>query len=227
MPAVIEHIERTTGPDPDVTIIWLHGLGADGHDFEPIVPELDLPAAPAIRFIFPHAPMQPVTVNGGMVMRAWYDITGLEMARNEDAAGITRSAELVAGLIEREVGRGIHSDHIFLAGFSQGGAIALYTGLRYAEPLAGLIALSTYLPLAKHIPGEAHASNKGIPIFMAHGSFDPVVPLPLGDHSHQWLQAHDYDVEWHTYPMQHSVSPDEIRDLAEWLRRRLAAIQSQ
>ncbi len=220
---VIEHIERSTGENPTATIIWLHGLGADGHDFEPIVPELDLPADTPVRFIFPHAPKQPVTINGGMVMRAWYDLTGTEFARREDAAGVMRSAQLIEKLIQREIERGIPSTRIFLAGFSQGGAIALQTGLRYPQPLAGILALSTYLPLADRLSSEAHASNRAVPIFMAHGLYDPVVPFALGDHSFQVLQENGYNIEWHSYPMPHSVHPDEIRDIGAWLRLRLAA----
>ena len=160
-------------------------------------------------------------------MRAWYDLTGLVLVHREDAEGIMRSAQLIKQLIAREIERGVAAQNIILAGFSQGGAMALYTGLRYSEPLAGIIALSSYLPLAERLAAEAHTANNDTPIFMAHGSFDPVVPLPLGDHSHQWLQTHGYNVDWHTYPMQHSVNPDEIRDLGEWLRNRLVAMQAQ
>ena len=220
---VIEHIERGTGENPNATIIWLHGLGADGHDFEPIVPELDLPADTPVRFIFPHAPKQPVTINGGMVMRAWYDLTGTEFARGEDATGVMRSAQLVEQLIAREIERGIPSTRIFLAGFSQGGAIALHTGVRYPQPLAGILALSTYLPLADRLTTEAQEANRTVPIFMAHGLYDPVVPFALGDHSFQILQENGYNIEWHSYPMPHSVNPDEIRDIGAWLRQRLAA----
>jgi len=226
MTSVIEHIERATGEDPTVTIIWLHGLGADGHDFEPIVPELGLPATPVIRFIFPHAPLRPVTVNGGMVMRAWYDVKAVDLSRREDPAGIEESDKLIQQLIVREEKRGIAPGRIFLAGFSQGGAISLHTGLRYSKPLAGIIALSTYLPLAERFTEEANTANQNVPIFMAHGMFDPVIPVVLGDRSHQLLQGHGYQVEWHTYPMQHSVSLDEISDLGEWLRHRLAAVTS-
>ncbi len=217
----LEFIERTTGPEPTHAIIWLHGLGADGHDFEPIVPELDLPEKPAIRFIFPHAPKQSVTINAGMVMRAWYDISGLDFIGHEDQTGIRRSSEMVRRLIEHENTRGIPGNRIILAGFSQGGAIALHLGLRHTESLAGILALSTYLPLARYTASEVHEANRKTPIFMAHGNFDPVVPFMLGDTSHQQLQAMGYDVEWHTYPIPHSVSLDEIRDISTWLKSRI------
>jgi len=217
----LDFIERTTGPEPTHAIIWLHGLGADGHDFEPIVPELDLSEKPAIRFIFPHAPKQAVTINAGMVMRAWYDISGLDFIGHEDQTGIRRSSDLVRALIENENTRGIPSNRIILAGFSQGGAIALHLGLRHTESLAGILALSTYLPLARYTASEVNEANRNTPIFMAHGSFDPVVPFMLGDSSHQQLQAMGYDVEWHTYPIPHSVSLDEIRDISAWIKKRL------
>ena len=221
MSNTLDFIERELGENPSYSIIWLHGLGADGHDFEPIVPELNLPPGIAVRFIFPHAPQQPVTVNWGMVMRAWYDIKSIDIARTVDEAGVEQSAAAIRALIEREIARGIPSARIILAGFSQGGAVALHTGLQYPATLAGLIGLSTYLPLPDHLHGESLQANRNTPLFMAHGSYDPVVPVTLGDQTHQRLQELGYRVEWHTYPMEHAVNLDEIRDLGAWLRLRL------
>ncbi|MDH3640075.1 MAG: alpha/beta hydrolase [Gammaproteobacteria bacterium] len=217
----LEYIQRQNGNQPEYTVIWLHGLGADGYDFEPIVPALKLPADPVVRFVFPHAPMRPVTINGGMVMRAWYDISAMEMVRNEDAAGVEQSAAQVRDLIAEQNRDGIPTERIILAGFSQGGAIALHTGLRYAEALAGIMALSTYVPLKQRLAKEAHASNLGTSVFMAHGTSDPVIPLTLGDASRKLLQELGYPVEWRTYPMQHAVSPEEIDDIGRWLRARM------
>ncbi len=217
----LEFVERATGAEPGSSVIWLHGLGADGYDFEALVPELNLPAEKPVRFIFPHAPRQPVTINGGMVMRAWYDITGTEMIRQEDDAGIRRSAASIHHLIHQENARGIAAGNIILAGFSQGGAIALHTGLRYPESLAGILALSTYLPLSAQLEPEAHAANQSTPIFMAHGLYDPVIPLILAESSRTKLQQAGYNVEWHSYPMPHAVSPQEIHDISRWLRQRL------
>jgi phospholipase/carboxylesterase len=217
----LEFVERTTGVEPTYSVIWLHGLGADGYDFEPLVPELNLPADKAVKFIFPHAPRQPVTINGGMVMRAWYDITGAEMIRQEDDEGIRRSAASIRDLIQKENARGITTGNIILAGFSQGGAIALHTGLRYPESLAGILALSTYLPLSALLDREAHVANQSTPIFMAHGLYDPVIPLILAESSRTRLQRAGYNVEWHSYPMPHAVSPEEIRDISHWFRQRL------
>ena len=204
------------------SVIWLHGLGADGHDFEAIVPELDLPESSSVRFIFPHAPERPVTINSGYVMRAWYDIQSLDFDAAQDAAGIRQSAEQVAALIEAEHQRGIPYEKIILAGFSQGGVIALQTGLRFPHRLAGILALSTYLALPNTLAAEASAVNRDIPIFMAHGIDDSVVPFPLGEASQQQLVALGYCVQWHRYPMDHSVHPDEIVDLATWLVETLA-----
>ena len=173
-----------------------------------------------MRFIFPHAPRQAVTINGGMVMRAWYDITGAEMIRQEDDAGIRRSAEAIRDMIQTENARGIATGNIILAGFSQGGAIALHTGLRYPESLAGILALSTYLPLSAQLEPEAHAANQSTPIFMAHGLYDPVIPLILAEASRTKLQQAGYSVEWHSYPMPHAVSPQEIHDISHWFRQR-------
>ena len=218
----IETIEVETGAAPRAAVIWLHGLGADGHDFEPIVPELDLPPAPAVRFVFPHAPAMPVTVNGGMVMRAWYDVYGLDGPRREDEAGIRASQARVEALLAREKARGVGAARIVLAGFSQGGAVALQTALRHAERLAGVLALSTYLPLAATLPAEASPANRDVPVFMAHGSHDPIVPVDRATRSRDRLREAGYAVEWHEYPMAHAVCGEEIADVAAWLRARLA-----
>lgn len=211
---MLDYIEREFGKNPDFTVIWLHGLGADGHDFEPIVPELNLTTDAGIRFLFPHAPHQPVTINGGMVMRAWYDIMSMEIAREIDEAGIERSAEQVRVLIDQETDRGIDSTHIILAGFSQGGAVALHTGLLLDGPLLGILGLSTYVPVPAKIMG---AQNPTVPIFMGHGTHDPIVPVQLGLRSYEFLKAQGRPVQWHTYPMEHSVNMNEIRDVGSWM----------
>lgn len=218
----LECIERETGPQPTHAVIWLHGLGADGNDFVPLVPELVAADWPALRFIFPHAPIRPVTVNGGMRMRAWYDIKGLDIADKQDAEGIFASVAAVAALIARENARGVPTARIFLAGFSQGGAIALSAGLRHAEPLAGIIALSTYLPLAERVPAERSEANAAVPIFQGHGSLDPVVPLILGERSRNALRGLGYTVDWHAWPMAHQVCLEEILALRDWLGARFA-----
>jgi phospholipase/carboxylesterase len=205
------------------SVIWLHGLGADGHDFVPIVPELNLPANPAVRFIFPHAPVRPVTINNGMRMRAWYDIKVLSAAGPEDEAGIRASAALLAQYVEREREAGIAANRIVVAGFSQGGAIALHAGLRYPERLAGILALSTYLPLRATFTAEAAPANRELPILMCHGRFDPMLPMQLGLVSRDFLRSAGYTVEWKEYPMQHQVCVDEIHDIAGWLAARFAA----
>jgi phospholipase/carboxylesterase len=217
-PAPLETLEIETGRAPRSSVIWLHGLGADGHDFEPIVGELTLPAQP-IRFVFPHAPMQPVTINGGMVMRAWYDIVSEDLSRREDAAGVRASQQLLETLVAREMARGSPAARIVLAGFSQGGAIALQTGLRYAERLAGIMALSTYLPIADSLPAEAHAANRDVPIFYAHGTQDPIIPMSRAERSRELLTESGYSVEWHPYAMPHAVCAQEIHDIGDWLRR--------
>ena len=199
-------------------MIWLHGLGADGHDFEPIVPEFGLPDSLAVRFVFPNAPLRPVTINMGMRMRAWYDIFQLGGGA-EDEAGIRSSQDLLESLISREVKRGILHNKIVLAGFSQGGAIALQTGLRHAERLAGVLALSTYLPLSKTLEKERAAANSDLPIFMAHGEYDDMIPLDRAAGSRDALQALGYAPEWREYPMPHSVCPQEIADIAAFLLR--------
>ena len=209
--------------DAQYSIIWLHGLGANGHDFEPIVPELNLPPAIKLRFVFPHAPQQPVTINSGVVMPAWYDIVSPELDHREDETGIRRSQQHIDALIQRENVRGVATENIIIAGFSQGGAIALHTGLRYPQRLAGILALSTYLPLVQTVRQEVSKINQDLPIFMAHGSHDPIVPLRLGDDSRHYLEQFGYQPEWKTYFMEHSVCPDEIRDISQWLFRLLAS----
>jgi phospholipase/carboxylesterase len=219
MNTIIPHIMLESGKHPQHSIIWLHGLGADGQDFVPIADELQLPAP--VRYIFPHAPMRPVTVNGGFVMRAWYDISGQNIDAQQDAAGIRASQSQVEAIIAQEVERGIKSDHIFLAGFSQGGAIALHTALRQAVPLGGVLALSTYLPLADSVPGELLEQTKATPVFMAHGRSDPIVPYALGTASRDALLNFGYAVEWHEYAMQHSVCEAELRDIEAWFNKRI------
>jgi phospholipase/carboxylesterase len=202
---------------PTASVIWLHGLGADGHDFEAIVPELQLPEGAPVRFIFPHAPERAVTINQGYVMRAWYDITSLDFNASPDTAGIRQSAEQLAALIESEHQRGIAYNRIVIAGFSQGGVIALQTGLRFPHRLAGIMALSTYLALPDTLAMELSQVNQDIPIFMAHGIDDDIVPFVLGESSKQQLAKQGYSVEWQRYPMGHSVHPDEISDISAWL----------
>jgi phospholipase/carboxylesterase len=205
----MDAVEIETGPDPQATVIWLHGLGADGHDFEPIVPELEL--AKPVRFVFPHAPMRPVTINNGMRMRAWYDIFQLG-GGPEDEAGIRASQKLVEELIKKQHGR-----KLVLAGFSQGGAIVLQTALRHPEPLAGVLALSTYLPLSTALAAERHAANQNTPIFMAHGRFDDIIPIDRARQSRQALEKLGYAVTWKEYPMPHSVCAEEIADISRFL----------
>ena len=220
MTELLDAVEIETGPKPAASVIWLHGLGADGHDFEALVPELDLPDC-AIRFVFPHAPMQPVTINAGMVMRAWYDITDPGL-RREDERGVRASQARVEALIAREEQRGTQAGRLVLAGFSQGGAIALHTGLRHPERLAGIMALSCYAPLADTLADEAHAANRDVPIFMAHGTADPIVPFSRATHSRDLLRHQGYAVQWHDYIMQHAVCAQEINDIGGWLERVLA-----
>ena len=214
-------VEHETAANPRHSVIWLHGLGADGNDFAPIVPTLVDPAWPALRFVFPHAAVRPVTINGGMPMRAWYDIAAADLVMRQDEAGIRASVAEVEALIAREHERGVSSEHILLAGFSQGGAIALAAGLRHAQTLAGIIALSTYVPMLSTLAAERHAANAATPIFWGHGSADPVVPMPRGSESRDLLLALGYTVDWHTYPMAHAVCAEEIADLRSWLGLRL------
>jgi phospholipase/carboxylesterase len=201
------------------SVIWLHGLGADGHDFEPAVPQLARAQGRAVRFVFPHAPVRPVTLNGGMPMRAWYDILQLNRRAAEDEAGVRSSDAAVRTLIRRENERGVPSEQIVLAGFSQGGAMALYSGTRMPEKLAGMIGLSCYMPIAAAFSTERHAANHGTPIFLAHGSLDPVIEPQLGETSRALLVAAGYAVEWHSYPMGHSVCPEELAAIAAFLQR--------
>jgi phospholipase/carboxylesterase len=216
---LLQHIELNTGADPVGTIIWMHGLGADGWDFVPIVRELPLPDDLALRFIFPHAPVQAVTINNGMEMRAWYDIAMNDISRLPDEGGIRESQAAVERLIARERDRGMDSSRIVLAGFSQGGAIALQTGLRHANRLGGIVALSTYLPLEDSLDAEASSANRATPIFMAHGTDDPVVPVQLAEISRSLLQKRGYEIEWHTWPMPHSVCGEEIEAVSAFLGR--------
>ena len=217
--APLETIEIETTPDPQASIIWLHGLGADGSDFAPLADEIKLPIG--VRYIFPHAPMMPVTINGGYVMRAWYDISDAAI-RREDEAGVRASQKSVEALLAREKARGITASRIVLAGFSQGGAIALHTGLRHSERLAGIMALSTYVPVADALAAEVSPANRDVPIFMAHGTHDPMIPVARAIASHDLLQQLGYAPEWREYRMEHSVCPQEIADIANWLRRVLA-----
>lgn len=217
MTAILPHISLDSGKNPTHAIIWLHGLGADGYDFVTMVDELQLPVA--MRYIFPHAPQRPVTINGGFVMRAWYDIAAPSIATRQDAGGIRASQAAIEALIAQEVARGIAQRHIFLAGFSQGGAIALHTALRQAQPLAGVLALSTYLPLAETVATETRSGP--LPVFMAHGRNDTVVPPQLGLASRDALVKLGHAVSWHEYPMPHSVCDQELRDIEGWLGRQL------
>jgi phospholipase/carboxylesterase len=216
-------VELETAANPTHSIIWLHGLGADGNDFAPIVPELVAKNWPALRFVFPHAPMRPVTVNNGMSMRAWYDIAGFDLQSRQDEAGVRASVREVENLIAREHERGVPGERVVLAGFSQGGAVALAAGLCHAQKLAGIIALSTYLPIAAVLSRERHAANAATPIFWGHGSADPVVAMQRGVDSRDLLQSLGYTVAWHTYPMAHAVCAQEIADLRSWLDGRLTA----
>lgn len=221
MNTLLPRIEIESAPHPTAAVIWLHGLGADGNDFAALVPELDLHACPPIRFVFPHAPSIPVTLNSGYVMPAWYDIFGADLVSRQDAAGIQKSARAISLLIEHEISRGIAAQNIVLAGFSQGCAMALHTGLRFPQRLAGIMALSGYLPLADTLAAERAPANADTPIFMAHGSMDPVVIPARGEASRDLLSRLGYPVQWHSYPMQHSVHPREVADLSAFLASRL------
>ena len=223
----LETIEIDTAPDPAASVIWLHGLGADGNDFAPIVPELKLHGAPAIRFIFPHAPMMQVTINNGNVMRAWYDVGFGDLegnTRRADGKGVRASQTAIDTLIAREIQRGVAPRNVVIAGFSQGGAIALQTGLRCPQRLAGIMALSTYLPLAETLAAEASPPNKDIPIFYAHGTHDPVIALAMAAASRARLIELGYTVEWHEYPMQHSVCLEELHAISAWLVHALVPV---
>ncbi|MFM2400100.1 MAG: hypothetical protein RL341_2257 [Pseudomonadota bacterium] len=217
--SLLECVEVETAPNPTAAVIWMHGLGADGNDFVPIVREFAMAGCPPIRFVFPHAPTMPVTINGGYVMRAWYDIFGADLVRREDESGIRQSAAQIEALIAREKARGLAGDRIVLAGFSQGCAMTLFTGLRHAQPLAGLIALSGYLPIAEKTAAERSSVNQNTPIFMAHGTHDGVVPIGRAEASRDALTRLGYAVQWHSYPMQHGVHPDEIDAIAAFLSK--------
>jgi phospholipase/carboxylesterase len=214
-------LEIETGAAPVFSIIWLHGLGADSRDFEQLPQMLNLPRQLPIRFILPDAPHRPITLNGGMVMRGWYDLTGMEIVKQEDASGLDESAGIVESLVARECARGVPRSHVVVGGFSQGGAVALHYGLRCEEALAGIVGLSTYLPLSGQLAQRTHPNTLSTPIFLAHGLFDPVLALPLGEASRQVLQDNGCDVTWHTYPMPHSVAPEEMTDLSAWLSARV------
>jgi phospholipase/carboxylesterase len=220
---MLDCVQTETGADPRFAVIWLHGLGADGNDFGPIVPELVDKDWPAIRFVFPHAPRRPVTVNGGMNMRAWYDITGMEIAQKQDEIGIRASMAEVEALIAREVARGIPASRIFLAGFSQGAAMVPRLAC-VAQTLAGVIALSGYLPHEQQLAKERSTANAGLPLFIAHGSVDPVVPQVLGMLARDFLRSLGHVVEWHSYMMAHQVCAEEIADLRQWLGQRITSI---
>lgn len=219
MNPMLETIELESAPHPSASVIWMHGLGADGSDFVPIVKELDLLACAPIRFIFPHAPVMPVTINGGYMMRAWYDILSTDLVRREDETGLRASQTAIEKLIAHEIARGIPANRIVLAGFSQGCAMTLQTGLRYPEKLAGLLCLSGYLPLHTAIDKERHPSNQNTPLFMAHGRLDPVVPQARAVQSRDLLQSLGFNIEWHSYPMQHSVCLEEVTDIGHWLTK--------
>jgi phospholipase/carboxylesterase len=214
----LETVEVETGRAPQASVVWLHGLGADGHDFEPIVPELALPTSLPVRFVFPHAPPRPVTINQGMVMRAWYDVRDDGGERREDEAGVRASQAQIEALVAREKARGMAAGRIVLAGFSQGGAMALHTGLRHAERLAGILALSCFLPLAERLATEASPANRDAPIFLAHGTHDPLIPLARAQRARAVLEGLGYGVQWHEYRMPHAVCGEEIVDIARWLR---------
>ena len=222
MSDLLDTVEFETGTTPESAVIWMHGLGADGHDFAPIVPELGLPPSLSVRFVFPQAPMRPVTINQGWVMRAWYDVRDDGGERREDEAGVRESQRAITTLIERERTRGVPDRHVVLAGFSQGGAMALHTGLRYAERLAGILALSCFLPLADKVAAERSDANRETSIFMAHGIHDPLIPLARARQAHDTLTALGHPVEWHDYPIPHSVNDQEVLDIAAWLGRVLA-----
>lgn len=221
--AVLPTVEVSTGDAPVRSVIWLHGLGADGHDFGPVVEALDASRFPATRFVFPHAPERPVTINNGYVMRAWYDIVSLDFSQRREAPeGVLQSAQQLTALIARENARGVADEHIVLAGFSQGGAVALHTALRHPQRLAGVLALSTYVPLADTVAAEAFEINRATPIFMAHGYGDPVIPYHFAEQSYDLLRAQGFNAEWHAYHTDHGLVMEEIRDIETWLAQALA-----
>lgn len=213
----LETVEVGATDDAQYAVIWMHGLGADGNDFVPIVPELMLPAELKVRFVFPHAPVQPVTINGGMEMRAWFDIKSLDRELSVDVADLEHTRSGIENLIAEQIARGVPAERIILAGFSQGGAMSLYVGLRYPQTLAGIMALSTWLPARERLAAEATEANRATDIFMAHGSFDPMVPCAFGETSCEFLKQAGYSVGWHSYPMQHQVCLEQIADIGRWL----------
>ncbi|MHB8347541.1 MAG: alpha/beta hydrolase [Acidiferrobacterales bacterium] len=215
-------IELQTAPRPDASVIWLHGLGADGNDLAAIVPELGLPRSLAVRFLFPHAPYRPVTINGGQVMRAWYDIELTDTGFNQKLTHIRESEVLLRDLIDAEERRGIPPERVVLGGFSQGGAIALFTGLRFPKSLGGIMVLSSPVPLAGNLMGQADPANRQVPIFMAHGTYDDIIPFATAQAARNLLAAGGASIDWHEYPMEHSICPGEIRDISRWLVARLA-----
>jgi phospholipase/carboxylesterase len=219
--AEIPLVEVVTQQPYDAVVIWLHGLGDSGDGFAPIVPQLNLPAELGIRFVFPHAPIQPVTINNGMPMRAWYDIKSLELHQRADAKGVKESATTVNRLIQMELDKGIKASRIVLAGFSQGGVIAYHAGLRFPQSLAGILALSTYMSESDKLAQEGHEANKATPILVNHGNLDPVVPMELGKQAFDTLQNNSYNATWQTYPMQHSVCQEQIAHISQWLQERL------
>jgi len=221
MTSILPHIVLDRGSAPKHSIIWLHGLGADGEDFVAAAEQIHLPVA--MRYIFPHAPKHPVTINGGFVMRSWYDIVDIDISAKQDAAGIHASQAELEKFITQEIARGVTAENIFLAGFSQGGAVALHTGLRHPARLGGILALSTYLPLADTLSQEVSLSAKNTPVFFGHGKHDPVIPYSLGKQSADKLQQHGFQIEWHEYAMPHSVNAEEIRDIENWLARKLTS----
>ena len=222
MSQLLDNIEIETAPNPTIAVVWLHGLGADGNDFVPLVRELDLTGLPGIRFVFPHANTMPVTINGGYVMRSWYDIVATDLTRREDEGGLRASQLQVEALIAREKARGIPASRIILAGFSQGCAMTLQTGLRHPEKLAGMLCLSGYLPLSSVAAAERSEASLGTPIFMAHGVQDPVVPFARAEESRKVVEALGYQVEWHAYPMQHTLCLEEVQDISTWIRKVVA-----
>ncbi|MBD8564495.1 alpha/beta hydrolase [Oxalobacteraceae sp. CFBP 8763] len=222
MTQLLDNIEIETAPNPTIAVVWLHGLGADGNDFVPLVRELDLTGLPGIRFVFPHANTMPVTINGGYVMRSWYDIVATDLTRREDEGGLRASQLQVEALIAREKARGIPASRIILAGFSQGCAMTLQTGLRHPEKLAGMLCLSGYLPLSSVAGAERSEASLGTPIFMAHGVQDPVVPFARAEESRKVVEALGYQVEWHAYPMQHTLCLEEVQDISTWIRKVVA-----
>ncbi len=218
---LLDCVEVLVGQTAEYAVIWLHGLGADGHDFEPVVPQLGLPADAGVRFVFPHAPVRPVTINGGVAMRAWFDIRGVNLSRDQDEAGIEASAAAIKDLLERELNRGIPAERIVLAGFSQGGAMALHVGLRYSRRLAGIISLSAYLLFEQRIAAARADANTSTPLFLGHGTMDPIVPYMAGKRAVRALKSLAYPVEWHSYDMAHAVCPAEVQDIGQWLIQRL------